>query len=91
VRLVWDESAWEDYVRWQAADRRMLKRINLLIRDIARGAAEAQPNVGIGKPEALKHGFHGYWSRRISDEHRLVYKVVGDEIRIAACRYHYED
>ena len=55
----------------------------------AQGRA-ARRNEGIGKPEPLKHGFHGYWSRRITDEHRLVYKIVEDEIRIAACRYHYE-
>lgn len=63
----------------------MLKRINTLLQDIARNG----PDEGIGKPEPLKHGFHGYWPRRITDEHRLVYKVVEDEVRIAACRYHY--
>nr|WP_284500880.1 Txe/YoeB family addiction module toxin [Bowdeniella massiliensis] len=82
--MVWDESAWDDYLWWQAEDRRTLKRINLLIQDISRNG-----NEGIGKPEALKHGLSGYWSRRITEEHRLVYKVVGDEIRIASCRYHY--
>lgn len=82
--LVWDESAWEDYLWWQTADRRTLKRINRLIKDIARNG-----NEGIGKPEALKHGLSGCWFRRITDEHRLVYKVVDGEIRIAACRYHY--
>lgn len=82
--LVWDEAAWEDYLWWQTEDRKTLKRINLLIKDIIRNG-----NEGIGKPEALKHGLSDYWSRRITDEHRLVYKVVGDEIRIAACRYHY--
>ena len=82
--LVWDESAWEDYLWWQTADRRTLKRITRLIKDIAHNG-----NEGIGKPEALKHGLSGYWSRRITDEHRLVYKVVDGEIRIAACRYHY--
>ncbi len=82
--LVWDESAWEDYLWWQTTDRRTLKRINRLIKDIARNG-----NEGIGKPEALKHGLSGYWSRRITDEHRLVYKVVDGEIRIAACRYRY--
>ena len=61
-----------------------LRRINALIKDIVRNG-----NEGIGKPEALKHGFHGYWSRRITDEHRLVCKIVDDEIRIATCRYHY--
>jgi len=91
MRFVWDESSWADYVHWQTADKRVMRRINTLLRDIARGVDEGAPNVGIGKPEALKHGFHGYWSRRITDEHRLVYKVVADEIRIASCRYHYED
>ncbi len=82
--LVWDERAWEDYLWWQTEDRKTLKRINSLIKDIARNG-----NEGIGKPEALKHGLAGYWSRRITAEHRLVYKIVGKEIRIAACRYHY--
>lgn len=82
--LVWDEAAWEDYLWWQSEDRRTLKRINQLIKDIARNG-----NEGIGKPESLKHGLSGYWSRRITDEHRLVYKCVDDEIRIASCRYHY--
>jgi toxin YoeB len=85
VKYVFADRAWEDYLWWQTQDRRILRRINLLIQDIARNG-----NEGIGKPEALKHGFHGYWSRRINDEHRLIYKVVDDEIRIAACRYHYE-
>lgn len=81
---IWDESAWDDYLWWQAQDRRTMKRINLLIQDISRNG-----NEGLGKPEALKHGLAGYWSRRITDEHRLVYTIVDDEIRIAACRYHY--
>jgi toxin YoeB len=82
--FVWDEAAWEDYLFWQRQDRRILRRINTLLRDIARNG-----NEGIGKPEALKHGFQGYWSRRITDEHRLIYKVVDDGVRIAQCRYHY--
>jgi toxin YoeB len=85
MRLVWDEDAWADYEWWQVQDRKMLKRINHLIRDIARNG-----NEGIGKPEPLKHGFQGYWSRRINEEHRLVYRTTGDAILIAACRYHYE-
>ena len=85
MRYVWDESAWDDYLYWQTQDRKVLKRINLLIKDIARNG-----NEGIGKPEALKHGFRGYWSRRITDEHRLVYHYGETEIRIAQCRYHYE-
>ena len=82
--LVWDTNAWEDYLWWQGQDRKVLKRINLLIQDIQRNGHH-----GIGKPEPLKHDFAGYWSRRITDEHRLVYKVTDTEVRIAACRYHY--
>lgn len=82
--LVWDENAWDDYLRWQAQDRRVLRRINVLLVDVQRSG-----NDGIGKPEALKHDVAGHWSRRITDEHRLVYKNAGEEVRIAACRYHY--
>lgn len=81
---MWDETARDDYLYWQQQDRKVLRRINQLITDIRRNG-----NAGIGKPEPLKHGFHGYWSRRITAEHRLVYKVVGDEVRIAQCRLHY--
>jgi toxin YoeB len=84
VKLVWDELSWPDYLWWQAQDRKVLRRINALLQDIERNG-----NEGIGKPEALCHGFQGYWSRRITDEHRLVYQVLESEIRIAACRYHY--
>lgn len=76
--------AWEDYLFWQANDKRLLKRINQLIRDIQR-----DPFEGIGKPEPLKHQFAGFWSRRINDEHRLVYALMDDEIVIIQCRYHY--
>lgn len=82
--LVWDASAWDDYLWWQAQDRKILRRIDALIEDIARNG-----NEGIGKPERLKHDLSGYWSRRSTDEHRLVYSRTPDEIRIAACRYHY--
>lgn len=85
MKLVWDGSAWDDYLWWQGQDRKTLKRINTLLQDIV-----CTGNDGIGKPEPLRHGFKGYWSRRITDEHRLVYKIAEDEIRIAACRYHYE-
>ena len=85
MRLVFDESAWEDYLWSHQQDRKVLRRINVLIQDVARNG-----NEGLGKPEPLKHGFHGYWSRRITDEHRLIYKILDDEVRIAACRYHYE-
>lgn len=84
MKLVWDLNAWDDYLWWQEWDRKGLKRINLLLRDIARNG-----NEGLGKPEALNHDLAGYWSRRITDEHRLVYKVLPGEVRIAACRYHY--
>jgi toxin YoeB len=84
MKLVWAQSAGEDYAWWQGQDREILKRINALIKDIDRNG-----NDGMGKPEPLRHGFQGYWSRRITDEHRLVYKISGDEIRVAACRYHY--
>lgn len=86
MNFVWDKTAWDDYLWWQTQDRKIAKRINLLVNDIFRNG-----NEGIGKPEPLKYGFQGYWSRRISDEHRLVYKIVDHEIRIAACRYHYGD
>lgn len=85
MRVVFSARGWDDYLWWQQQDRKLLKRINQLIQDVMRHG-----NEGIGKPEPLKHGFQGYWSRRINDEHRLVYKVVEDEVRIAACRYHYE-
>lgn len=84
MELVRSGGAWADYLWWQAQDRRVLRRINTLLDDIARNG-----NEGIGKPEALKPGFQGYWSRRITDEHRLVHKIVDDEARVAACHYHY--
>ncbi len=85
MKLVWDEEAWADYLWWQTQDQRVLGRINRLINVIERSG-----NQGSGKPEALGFGLHGYWSRRLTLEHRLVYKVVDDEIRIASCRYHYD-
>ncbi|MGN6089372.1 MAG: Txe/YoeB family addiction module toxin [Actinomycetales bacterium] len=84
MKVVFSDDGWADYLWWQQQDRKVLKRINLLIEDAARNG-----NEGIGKPDPLKHGFQGYWSRRINDEHRLVYKVIDDEVRVAACRYHY--
>jgi len=84
VRLIFAANAWEDYLYWQKSDRKVLNRINALIQAIQR-----QPFEGIGKPEPLKHGLSGYWSRRITDEHRMVYKVDGDAILIAQLRYHY--
>ncbi len=79
------ERAWEDYLYWQQTDKKILKRINTLIKDIQR-----EPFTGLGKPEALKHQFAGFWSRRITDEHRLVYTFADDELIIVQCRYHYD-
>ena len=85
MKLTFSSKAWENYLYWQKADKAMLTRINVLIKAIQR-----EPFDGIGKPEALKHGLSGYWSRRINDEHRIVYKVVDDHIFIAQLRYYYE-
>lgn len=82
--LSWAETAWEDYLYWQATDKKTLKRINLLITDI-----ERNPFSGLGDPEPLRHNWTGYWSRRIDREHRIVYKCTDDTIFIAQCRYHY--
>lgn len=84
MRLVFAEQAWEDYLHWQKTDKRVLKRINTLINETAR-----TPYSGTGKPEALKHALAGYWSRRITDEHRFVYRVEGTSLLIAQLRYHY--
>jgi len=84
VKLIFAENAWEDYLYWQKTDKKMLKRINLLIRDITR-----EPFDGIGKPEPLKHAFAGYWSRRISDEHRIVYRIHQNSLLVVQLRFHY--
>lgn len=84
MRLIFSEHAWDEYLYWQTADKKMLKRINTLIREIQR-----MPHEGIGKPEPLQHGLAGYWSRRITDEHRIVCKVENDSVFIAQLRYHY--
>lgn len=84
MHVVWDLAAWEDYTHWQTADRRVLKRINSLI-----DACLRDPFEGIGKPEPLKYGASGAWSRRITDEHRLVYLVDSDDLIILQSRYHY--
>ena len=83
--LTFSDQAWEEYLYWQKNDKAILKRINNLIKDIKRS-----PFDGIGKPESLKHGLSGYWSRRINDEHRLVYKVRDNQILIAQLKYHYK-
>jgi len=84
VKLIFAEEAWEDYLYWQNQDRRMLERINKLIRETQR-----EPFEGIGKPEALKHALSGFWSRRITDEHRMVYRAEGNELLIAQLRFRY--
>lgn len=84
MKLVFSEHAWDDYLYWQKTDKHILQRINQVIRDIQR-----MPFAGKGKPEPLKHALAGYWSRRITDEHRIVYKVEQDDLFIAQLRYHY--
>ncbi len=82
--ILWSVNAWEDYLYWQSQDKKTLKRINALIKDIMRN-----PFSGLGEPEALKHSWSGYFSRRIDREHRLVYTFKNDKLIIAQCRYHY--
>lgn len=84
MKLIFSEQAWDDYLYWQKIDKKLVQRINDLIKEIIR-----TPHTGTGKPEPLKHALAGYWSRRINDEHRIVYKVVGDSVLIAQLRYHY--
>ena len=84
MKLVFADQAWEDYLYWQRTDKKLLERINTLIKDIARS-----PFTGIGKPEPLKNALSGYWSRRINDEHRVVYKIADGSVFIAQLRYHY--
>jgi toxin YoeB len=84
VRLIFADEAWEDYVYWQKQDKPIVERINKLIREIQR-----EPCGGLGKPEPLKHALSGCWSRRITDEHRIVYRIQGDALEIAQLRCHY--
>ena len=84
-RFTFSKNAWEDYLFWQAEDRKILKKINTLIKDI-----QSTPYSGIGKPEPLKYDLAGLWSRRIDHEHRLVYQVNENELLIYSCRYHYD-
>lgn len=85
MKVSFSDRGWEDYLYWQETDRRMLRRINELIKDIKRS-----PFQGIGKPEPLRHQLAGFWSRRIDDEHRLVYWITESAVEIASCRYHYQ-
>lgn len=84
MRLIWSEQAWDDYLYWQDADKRLVKKINELIKETRR-----TPFEGKGKPEPLRHNLAGFWSRRITVEHRFVYSVTDEALLIAACRYHY--
>ncbi|MGB5633389.1 MAG: Txe/YoeB family addiction module toxin [Waterburya sp.] len=86
MKLTFTEAGWSDYLWFQQNDKKLLKKINTLIKDIQRN-----PFDGIGKPEPLKANLSGYWSRRINSEHRLVYQVMKDNIVIVACRFHYQD
>jgi toxin YoeB len=86
MNKIWSDNAWEDYTFWQTQDRKTLKKINDLLKDIERA-----PYEGIGKPEPLKHEWQGYWSRRINDCDRLIYRINNDQLEVAACRSHYDD
>ena len=85
MNFVFTELSWEDYLYWQKNDKQKLKRINELLKDIS-----LNPYQGIWKPEPLKFNYAGFWSRRIDEEHRLIYRVIDDEIQIVKCRFHYE-
>ena len=86
MKLIFSEDAWEDYLYWQKFDKKMLERINKLIQEIVR-----TPYEGIGKPEQLKHALSGFWSRRITEEHRIVYAIKDDSVLIAQLRFHYQN
>lgn len=86
TKITFSENAWEDYVYWQTQDKKMLRRINSLLQDIGRNGYS-----GIGKPEPLKGDLSGYWSRRIDDTHRIVYRISGEIIEIVECKGHYND
>ena len=84
MKLIFADHAWDDYLYWQKTDKKVVKRINALIKDIQRSPFE-----GIGKPEPLKHALSGYWSRRTDDEHRIIYRAGSESVKIAQLRYHY--
>lgn len=86
MKKIWYEGAWEDYLYWQAQDKKTLRRINALVRDI-----ERDNFTGIGKPEPLKGELSGFWSRRIDDTNRLVYRIAFETLEIVSCRGHYQD
>ena len=84
MKLIFSDEAWDDYLYWQKNDRKMVERNNKLIQDVLR-----EPFSGLGKPEPLKHALSGFWSRRITDEHRMVYRIEADALLLAQLRYHY--
>lgn len=86
MQKAWTDNAWEDYLHWQTQDKRTLKRINMILQDIDR-----QPFTGLGKPEPLKGDKQGYWSRRIDEVNRIIYKIENDQIIIVQCGGHYDD
>ena len=85
MRYIFVDESWEDYLYWQKNNKKILQRINILLKEISR-----HPHTGTGKPEPLKYKYKGYWTRRIDGEHRLIYKVMEDDILIAKCRFHYD-
>lgn len=86
MKYVFVEESWEDYLYWQQTNKKILLKVNALLKDIA-----VNPFSGLGKPEPLKYKYSGFWSRRIDGKHRLIYKVSGEEVLIAKCRFHYDD
>jgi len=86
LKKIWSDEAWNDYLYWQNENKNLLKKINLLIKDI-----ERNPFEGIGKPEPLKNNLSGWWSRKINDKHRLVYRIEKGNLEIAQCRDHYDN
>jgi len=86
MKKLWTDQAWDDYMYWQTQDKKTLKRINLLIKDIERNGYQ-----GIGKPEPLKHHLSGWWSRKVDDENRIVYRLLNEAVEIAQCKGHYDD
>ena len=85
MKVTFSQNAWEDYISWQSEDKKILKKINSLIKEIQRN-----PYDGIGKPEPLKYDLSGLWSRRIDRDHRLVYQIINNELLVYSCRYHYD-
>ena len=86
MKKIWSDKAWDDYLYWQKKEKKTLKRVNQLVKDIERNNFE-----GIGKPEALKGDLSGFWSRRIDDANRLIYRINGESIDILSCKGHYDD